>query len=479
MPRATHPDIVLVVFDTARADAVTPYGASAEQTPVLACLVRDGGAALPAVSTANWTLPAHASMFTGLLPRQIGLAQAPGGTPQGARPAMAAVAHRSLPVVLRSAGYQTFGVTANGWVSGYSGFDAGFDEFHYVTGGRDERIVAPGLRGAARFAWEAALARVDDGIGEAERVILDLLARADPRRPLFLFVNLVECHSPYLPPRPYNDLGWWARGRAGLEARRYLTLEGIWRACTGSRPVPAPALVRMRRLYDRSIRSMDDWLGRFLEAMDHHRSVSDAVVAVTSDHGENFGEDNLIGHAFSLDDRLLRVPLVVSAPVAGDPGPTVSLAQLPALLSGLAGLSTAPWAADELPCGVAIAQQDGLAASDDPRVADVGRRWRLSEDARRLMTWSLTVARDDRVKLVRRPDGDVVYDLVADPMEANPCASADVPVQLRERVARLTQALEHPASTSVTRWSAPDEQPAADDEEARRLEESMRLLGYL
>ena len=72
---------------------------------------------------------------------------------------------------------------------------------------------------------------------------------AAEHRPFFWFVNLIECHSPYLPPRPENDLSALRRLRAAEEARRYLTFTGILRACAGGFDIPDGALERMRHLH--------------------------------------------------------------------------------------------------------------------------------------------------------------------------------------------------------------------------------------
>src|SRR5438270_2041995 len=259
------PNVLLVVLDTARADAFEPYGARQGATPTVAQLAREG-VGLPAVfATASWTLPSHASLFTGLLPRTLGLGQAPGGAASGARPVLEAARDRMLPEVLRKAGYATAGISTNLWVADYSGFATGFDRFHVVDSGRQRRIQGGALQ-RARWAVEGARARVDDGAAAAER-ILGAWIDAGPTRPFFWFVNLSECHSPYLPPRPYNDLPLWQRMRAADEARSHLTLEAIWTACGGRFDVPGDALDRMRHLYRRSILAMDDWLARVLERM--------------------------------------------------------------------------------------------------------------------------------------------------------------------------------------------------------------------
>jgi arylsulfatase A-like enzyme len=290
-----------------------------------------------------------------------------------------------------------------------------------------------------------------------------------PRRPFFWFVNLVECHSPYLPPRPYDDLPLAQRVRAGAEARRHLTLDAIWRACAGGFDIPDDAIARMRHLYARSVRYMDDWLGRVLERLDGARLLDDTLVLVTSDHGENLGEGGLISHAFSLDERLIRVPLVAAGPV---PVPEIaSLVDLPRLVAEAAGLQGHPWAAAELEPGVRVAQFDPLTGRDDPRAKDVVERWGLGEDALERITSPITCATDGRRKLVRFGEGELLYDLDDDPLEARPrTANGAAPPELRA-------ALEHPAL-----WRAPAAQPAPAEPggpEADDIERRMRLLGYM
>src|SRR4029079_7196476 len=123
-------------MDTARADAFEPYGAPAGATPAVTQLAARGVASNPPHATACWTLPSHASMFTGLLPRAAGLARAPEGRPEGAGPVLRSHADRLLPEVMRRAGYATAESRTNLWISRASGFDAGFDEFAYVEGPR-------------------------------------------------------------------------------------------------------------------------------------------------------------------------------------------------------------------------------------------------------------------------------------------------------------------------------------------------------
>ena len=175
----------------------------------------------------------------------------------------------------------------------------------------------------------------------------------------------------------------------------------------------------MRRNYAASIRQMDDWLARVLALFDELGILGDTELVLTSDHGENFGEGRLIGHAFSLDDRLIRVPFVASGPVDLPLGRVVSIADVPRFLAHAGGVDDHPWG-DPLSGEVAVAQFDAPAVAGDPNVAEALRVWGLGADAGRHLVTSFTCATDGDVKLVRRGEHEEVFDLAADPLELVP-----------------------------------------------------------
>jgi arylsulfatase A-like enzyme len=476
------PNVVLIVLDTARADAFEPYGAATGASPVVADLARRGLHVASAIAPSNWTLPSHASMFTGLLPRQLGLGQAPGGKPANCRPYLEAHADRLLPEVLRRAGYATGAVSTNLWISPWSGFGTGFDRFEEVTSGRAEQIHDNTPLVRARWALEAIRARVDDGASEVERILAGWIADA-PSQPFFWFVNLVECHSPYLPPRPYNDLPPWQRLRAAEEARRHLTLSEIWKGAAGGYDIPEPTMDRMRHLYARSIRSMDDWLERLLSSLDGQGLLEDTIVIITSDHGENLGEGYRLGHAFWLDDRLIHVPLVVSGPGMTGLPDVVSLTDLPRLLAEAIGLDEHPWEdASGVLDGVAMSQSDALVPIGDERIERSLALWNMAGDAARYASWRLTTsgtaATDGTWKIVREGEDDWFYDLDGDPLEGNPTRLDDAEVAALDgaRLGALRAALDHaaPSEGDPRQWAGPD---LPDEREG--IEDRMRLLGYL
>ena len=472
------PNVLLIVFDTARADAFEPYGAGEGAGPTVAQLARRGSAFPLAVAPSNWTMPSHVGMLTGALPRSIGLAGTPGGNPVNIRRSVQAQADRFLPEVLRGRGYATSAVSCNTWISRYTGFDLGFETFEDAHSERQARMRQAGLR--ARMAWaaEAVQARVDDGARAAEGHLNRWLA-AGVKSPFFWFVNLIECHSPYMPPRPYNDLSVRQRFRVSSEARRHLTLHEFWRACLVGDEIPTDTLGRMRHLYGRSIRLMDDWLARVMEALDRAGVLDDTYVIVTSDHGENFGEGRLIGHSFSLDQRLTWVPLVVAGPDRISAGPVTSLTSVPRLIAEAAGLTQHPWMEDAVPPGLGVSQYDRSATREDPRVQEVIGDWGLSEDAIARLVEPATSVTDGRWKIVRFGERELIYDLRADPLELAPVrlnggAGPDADVL---RLRSMVEQAHH--SGRETDALAADEGKGHVDSETAALEGRLRELGYL
>jgi arylsulfatase A-like enzyme len=470
-----QPNVVLLVLDAARRDAFEPYGAAPGSTPAIAQMA-SRGASLPDVyATSSWTVPSHASLFTGLLPRAAGLSRVP--SPTAVKPRLEEHRERLLPEVMRRAGYTTGAASANLWLSRMTGFDTGFDQFEQIDTDRNAQMHLTSRKDRLRWLVEAGRGRVDDGAAKIEEILTSWLA--DPsRRPFFWFVNLLECHSPYLPPRPYGDVSLVDRVAAARDAREHYRLETIWRACAGIDQVPEETLDRVRRLYNGAIRYMDDWVGRLLERLDQAGILEETLVLVMSDHGENLGEGGLVAHALSLDNRLIHVPLVCCGPGAGD-WAINSLGEVPRMVAEAAGLEEHPWQ-DPFPPGFGLAQLDPPVETVDAEIAEAAAGVGL-EDALDLLTTPLTCAVADGLKLMRRGGVEELYDLEADPLELAPRAPDTAEFNgRRQEVASLRAALDHPAVAS--QWDEPAasaDVPAPSAEEVQELEDRMRMLGYL
>src|SRR6478672_11753253 len=116
-----RPNVLVLVLDAARRDAFEPYGAEPGSSPAIAQLASRGKALDAVYGTGCWTAPPHVSLFTGLMPRALGLAGLPGGKPADLRAGLEIVAERMLPAVLRKSGYRTLVASANLWISPDSG----------------------------------------------------------------------------------------------------------------------------------------------------------------------------------------------------------------------------------------------------------------------------------------------------------------------------------------------------------------------
>ena len=469
------PNLLLVILDAARRDALEPYGADPGASPTVGRLAERGHALDGVYATSCWTAPSHASMFTGLMPRAAGLSRVP--SPAAAKPVLEAQRERVLAEVLRRAGYATAALSANLWLSRSSGFDLGFDTFASVDTGRHGGVDSKSIRARLRWAAEAARGSVDDGASEAESVF-EAWLRSPPKRPFFWFVNVIECHSPYLPPRPYGNVSTLDRIRAAEDARRYYHLDAIWRACSGGYDLPDSTIKRMRRLYVASIRYMDDWLGRLLERLQRAGMLDNTLVIVAADHGENFGEGGLITHGLSLDNRLIHVPFVVAGPGAEGVRLT-SLAELPRIVAEVAELPDHPWH-DGPPAGIGVAQFDPpTEGPDDPRARAAAERWGLGDEARLRFGTPLTCAVTGDLKLLRRGDREELYDLRLDPLETSPLTPDSLPDRANE-LAVLRAALEHPSVTATRAAGASAAAAGAPSEdELSEIEERMKLLGYM
>lgn len=467
------PDLVLVVLDTVRADHMSAYGYERETSPRFDALARRGRLFTRAHSTSGWTAPAHASMFTGLYAASHGATQEGWILDQG----FEALAER-----LQRVGYRTVGAVANPVVERQAGYAQGFEQYYEAWRmpgevERDTRVVR----------WvERLLEDGDDG--------------EDPR-PLFLFVNLIGAHTPYDSCAEHCGAFGEAPGD-GLDDSHW---QDFYR---GRRSLGEAELERLRRLYDAEILQVDANLGRLVDALERHRGLDDAVLLVTSDHGENLGDHGHVNHVFSLYESTTHVPLLLHAPGRVAPGRDERPAQLVDVYATLEAAGGASTLADEPAStepGTATHRDlaneafdlaaDALAAGEKEAWTRVplaeyyrpvqafgalGRDTTAAEQQRMRRWWRRvrTVERDGW-KLHWGSDGrHELYQLTSDPGERvdrahDPAAAGELAALVALLEARLA-ALPPPPSASGSEGAAPGRPPAPD----RATEEELRSLGY-
>ena len=301
------PDIVLVVLDTARAQALASYGSPRNTMPNLEAFAQSATTFSRAWSDASWTLPAHASLFSGL---QLTRHRYDSGFGASER----SPSNQFLAARLQRAGYATFAVAANFAVLGR--------EDPLLTG--FEHVASEPLRPFAFRPWffdllawfpkapwlDRQRIRFPGPSMRANWVVdhaIDFWARPG-ERPRFLFVNLMEAHLPWI-PEP-GDLGRF--GPRGLEVEGE-QVSVLGRYLKGGRPSPSEVEI-LRARYEESLYSLDRGVGRLLEAVGSKDASREAVVVVTSDHGESLGEHDRFGHRASLDEEATRIPLMIRGP---------------------------------------------------------------------------------------------------------------------------------------------------------------------
>ena len=331
---AGGPHVLLIVLDTLRRDAVSAYGMLQGSTPRLDALAAQGVRFEDVLANGSWTVPSHASLFTGAQVSRHGaghfrrrLRERPGGA-GSAR--LTTLAER-----FADAGWLTAGFVCNMNVSHAAGFDRGFASWQEVwrAGQGDYDVLDPAAR-----AW-LGLGVFDKGGELATRGVTDWLRRrADDEQPWLLFVNLMESHSPFYQAPERFARRWLSDGEPSAGARALIAdpMAHVYRA--GVEPALAEELWRV---YLGGVLYQDWLLGRILDALEASGQADDTLVVVTSDHGEHFGGQGLLGHGQDLDDDLLAVPLVMRGPGLGrgavDATPASLVDLLPTLLS-LCGL---------------------------------------------------------------------------------------------------------------------------------------------
>ncbi len=331
------PNVLLIILDTVRAASLSLYGYERPTTPGLERLAERAIVFDRAMSTAPWTLPSHASVFTGLYPHQM---RADWQAPLEREP-------RTLAEIFSAAGYRTAGFTANlGFTSRETGIARGFQ--HYEDHGlKFGEIVAASAIG--RFVGENMKLRQILGTDEllerksAGHVIggfTDWLDNGDTQRPFFAFLNLYDAHGPYLPPAPYDTA--FGAGRADRSISPLHRL--LWDPSRGHAPLSEAEHREEVDAYDGAILYLDAQLDSLFAALRRQGLMDNTIVVITADHGEEFGEHRVYDHGNSLYLAGVHVPLLI-VPPGGAPGvrvgEAVSLRDLPATLLELAGIDDA------------------------------------------------------------------------------------------------------------------------------------------
>jgi arylsulfatase A-like enzyme len=483
-----RPNIVLLVMDTARAREILKYP---DIGTTIHRLADSGSNYRQAFASAPWTLPSHASLFTGTYSSKHG----------------AHAGHKHLGTslttlgeVFQSSGYETVSVSNNTWISEEFGFARGFDTFHktwqYVQSTTDLGEIArtkdgmemvsalatqlvngnPFVNVANAIYGQFFRKRNDDGARRTNEWLAEWLSSRNDRQPFFLFVNYLEPHIEYDPPKSIAEQ-YLPDGISYDEAREIP--QDAWGYIAGDVDLSERDFDALRALYRAEIDYLDDRIGELRDELIAAGEWENTVFVVTSDHGENIGDHGFMDHQYCLYDTLLHVPLVIHGDSFDGKGETDRLVQTvdlaPTLLDAaeidapeayeqFQGQSFYP-GTDTDPREHVIAEYMAPQPSIEALEKSVGT---LSDEIERYDR-SLRAIRTEDYKLIRGSDNSrELYAIAADSRESENIADekSDRVSELGDRLDDWLDSFEHADST---------ESVSMKDQTKERLED----LGYL
>ncbi|HEX9636220.1 MAG TPA: sulfatase [Acidobacteriota bacterium] len=415
LPRlSSEQSVILVVFDAANASHFGCYGYPRATTPAVDRFASEPEAVLfeRAYANAPYTLASTGSLFTGLYPERHGVIE---------REFRLDPAAETLAERLRGRGFSSAGFSMNAFASGKFGYQQGFQSF-----------------------------------AKQRRLLAGLLAWLDrkPKPPLFLYVHFMDPHAPHrAKPRfrqRFVDPAYPGPVSGSMPYLRQMDQGGM--------PPPAD-LQQLKNLYDADLAAVDEEFSTLLAALKRYRLYDDALIILTSDHGEAFFEHGQRGHNTTVYEEMVRIPLILKFPKGLRPDrrriaePVQSVDLLPSLMA-LAGAPIDPASVDGLDLNPLIFEG-----------RQTPERFLLSRSrfGPQFAIW------DRRFKLIVRPvaPGLELYDLEADPAERRNLVHRN-PV----RAGYLLQALSQLRGAPPAAFAAPNQV----DEETRK---ELRALGYL
>jgi choline-sulfatase len=413
-------NLVFILIDTLRADHLSAYGYERETSPALDLLASRGVRFADHLSQSSWTKSSMASLWTGLLPARTGILRFEDVLSADAR----------MPAeILREAGFRTTAIYRNGWVAPYFGFDQGFD-FYERPG---PRPVPPSTRIA-----NPTIQKTATDIDTIDAAIAFLEAFGRDR--FFIYLHLMDVHE-YV----YDD----AHAKFGSE---YVDV------------------------YDNAILRLNSVIDQLLLYLAEHGYLENTLIAISSDHGEAFGERGLEGHARFVYRETTQVPFILSFPFQLEPGvqvdsPTRNVDVWPTLLDLLGLPPLAGSDGRSLVPEILTAASNGSPTGDHPaRIAHLDRNWGQRDEGP-LPTIAVTEGTLRYVYTSERggrPATERLFDKRLDPRELHDL-SKELPADLERLRERARAYLEE----STTDWTE------AEPLEIGEMQlNQLRALGY-
>lgn len=305
---------VFIVLDTVRKDRISVYNDEIDFTQNIEDFAEDTTVFQDAVSQAPWTLPSHASMFTGQYPWDHNATQ---------KQLYLDTSKDLLAEKFLNENYVTGCFTSNTWISPYTGMAEGFQQidnffgalpnnlmskksekvWRWLNTGKAKWLMNKIVKIGEKIHWMTAgmnaSTKTPKVVNKAKRFVDD-----NREEDFFLFLNFMDAHLPYYPPEKYRE----------KHAPDVKPKEVCQEAHNHNAGVEKADFEASKKLYDAEIDFLDDQLGELFEFFEDKNLAEDTVFVLVSDHGENLGEDDMFGHQFSVSEKLVSVPMIIKAP---------------------------------------------------------------------------------------------------------------------------------------------------------------------
>jgi arylsulfatase A-like enzyme len=320
-------------------DRVSFFGNKRKLTPNIDKLIKNSLVFDNCITNSPWTLPSHANFFTGLYSSEHKVTSV-GSSLDPKIP--------TLAEILKNLGYLTIGLTQNIFISKFFGLSKGFDIFYsnyeekvspnpFVY--KIHRTIARNIDNIENFSPllssilkgiynkivitlnQSMLSKSDkinleyfikeDSINDINN-LEDSLKRNKDKQPFYLFINFMDTHYPYAPPKEYLEKYNINNQDFELIKNFYLNTLDVFTALNlGIRPFLEKEKNSLNKFYDSSVDFLDMIVSKLLEALERLEILEDTILIIISDHGEFLGNKNFWTHHYSVYEELLQVPVII------------------------------------------------------------------------------------------------------------------------------------------------------------------------
>lgn len=483
-PAGDLPNIVLMVIDTARADRFSFNGYFRNTSPNLD---RESEQAIifeNAFSTASWTLPAHATLFTGYYSSQ----HKTNAEHQLLYPYFETLAER-----LADKRYQTVCFSNNPNVSPASNMLQGFESVWYsgqwlfqgkAVGTR--RILDSffqwlygrlAVRVLSKLFVNNTFLKVSKNAEQTNLAVTQWLTEGrDKNRPFFIFINYMDVHSPYDPPDEFARL---YLSEEELELSYHKPLRSFNYSSVKQSRFSDSDISIISSLYDAQISYLDGQLGRLLDRLKESGLYDSSAIVITSDHGEYLGEHNRLRHGNGLDDPVTKIPLLLHLPGGKQAGKRipemVSLIDVYYTISDLAQISELPKGAPEFRLLHQLNENNSRVVFAEDHISVRGIDFRNHAADNTFTLSERKSIRDDRFHYIWKSRGTTkFYDVREDPLETTNLIDerVDEAADYHQRLFDWFDSLYIPSPATGTT-------DAGASEDMQRHLNRLRALGYI